>query len=219
MTRRRFRLLDSGAGDGPWNMAVDEVLLRGAEERPTLRLYTWDPPALSLGYFQRIAEVPERGAVPLVRRLTGGGAILHRDEVTYAVAAPIDFFGRRARESYFRVIEFVRDALRRLGTPADFAREEGGDSFFCFERRSAFDLVAGGRKLAGSAQRRQGRRILQHGSVAAGPYPRAVRALADAFRERFLFDLEPAPLLPEEEAAARDLAAARYSAEPWTALR
>ena len=229
MARLRFRLLDSGPGMPAMNMAVDEVLLRGAEARPTLRLYAWDPPAVSLGYFQRIEDAPPTD-LPVVRRLTGGGAIVHADEVTYSLAGPLAFFGEGVKESYGRVVEALREALGAVGARCERgADRRGDDAFLCYERSSAFDLVANGRKIVGSAQRRDGRRILQHGSIplarvaeAAGrdvSYDELARAIGESFAARFDVDLAPAPLDAEELAAARALASERYAAEVWTALR
>lgn len=273
MARVTFRLLDTGPGSPAENMAVDEVLLAGAEARPTLRLYAWDPPGFSLGYFQALDDAPETD-LPVVRRLTGGGAILHEDELTYAVAAPLAFFGAGVKGSYLRVLGGIRAALAEVGVACDEgdagargaaplqSRGTGGNlgtendvtendvadgvgarcsaplqagndgknaSFLCSHRASSFDLRHRGEKLVGSAQRREGRRILQHGSIpleplarAAGrrvPYDELARAIAAGFGEALAVDLEPAPLERAEHAAARALAADRYAAPSWTGLR
>lgn len=235
MARWRLRLLDSGPGTPAMNMAIDEAILRGAEARPTLRLYAWDPPAISLGYFQPASAAPA-GPHPVVRRLTGGGAILHEDELTYALAAPAAFFGAGLKEGYRRVHGAIADALARVGIACDPPASEplragnAGEPFFCSERRSAYDLRAGGRKLVGSAQRRVGRAVLQHGSVPLAPlreasgnrpigYEELGRAIAAAFAAHFDADLVPETLALEERAAARAIATERYEAEAWTALR
>jgi lipoate-protein ligase A len=242
MARLTFRLLDSGPGTPAENMATDEVLLRGAYARPTLRCYAWDPPAISLGYFQRSCDAPEAD-LPVVRRLTGGGAILHRDELTYSVAAPLLFFGPGVKASYLRVVGAVRAGIEGLGVACDPAPEAdlappAQPPFLCYERRSAFDVLYRGKKLVGSAQRREGRRILQHGSIPLGvepnaagattlalaarravPYAAVVFALASAFREELDVDLEPAPLDRAEIEAVRSLADERYAAASWTGLR
>jgi lipoate-protein ligase A len=232
MARFGFRLLDSGPGRPAWNMAVDEVLLLGAEARPTLRLYAWDPAALSIGWFQRAEEAPALG-LPLVRRLTGGGAVVHRDELTYAVAAPIAFFGEGAgvKASYARIHRAIGEALAAVGAVPDApaAAPAGaparGGAFLCYDRRSDLDIRAGGRKLVGSAQRRRGRTILQHGSIPLGAAPNApdgttaslaagrpiayhemACAVARAFARALDLDLAAAPLAAAERDHARALA-------------
>lgn len=167
--------------DGPTNMARDEHLLHAAELRPaSLRIYAWDPPTISLGYFQRYADVARLPAdvrdLAVVRRLTGGGAILHDCEVTYCLA--LDDTVAVARQSpvtlYRLVHECWRDALADGGPHAELAPDNfplptpRTGPFFCFEKPGRTDLVIGGQKLLGSAQRRTAGRVLQHGSLLLG---------------------------------------------------
>jgi lipoate-protein ligase A len=162
-------------------MAVDEALLEacaGDPERtlPTLRLYGWDPPAVSLGRSQQ--EFPAGLAGPhtgvdLVRRPTGGGAVLHDRERTYAVVAPLDRppFDRGVVETYRCISGLLLAALGRLGIEAEAPpapgppprRREAPRS--CFDAVSAHEIVAAGAKLVGSAQARRARAFLQHGSI------------------------------------------------------
>ena len=176
MTDRAWRLLRTGAGAPEFNMALDEALLRGGGP-PALRLYAWDPPALSLGWFQPRegfdAEAVRAAGAVVVRRATGGGAIHHDRELTFSIAAepgrdgyPADVVG-----AYRWVHALLAQALAAVGAPAAPA---GGarlstrprDATLCFHDLTALDLVdARGRKLAGSAQRRVGARVLHHGSL------------------------------------------------------
>ena len=173
-----WRLLRDGPRPPALNMALDSVLLQGADPRPVLRLYAWDPPALSLGWFQPLdafdrAAVRAAGA-EIVRRPTGGGAIHHDRELTFAVAAPPGRHGYPAGtvEAYRWVHEALVEALARCGARVAF---RGGqwplsvrprDGSLCFLDHTALDLVDdGGRKVVGSAQRRRGGRVLHHGSV------------------------------------------------------
>jgi lipoate-protein ligase A len=164
------------------NMALDEALLLSRDPRPTLRLYTWSPAALSLGYFQRWDDVRPAlelapGATP-VRRMTGGGAIHHADELTFAITAPLDhpLYRGPVADSYRRVHTAIAGALARLGpspalraaTPATSDRPA---SPMCFHRSVAVDLVWDGAKGLGSAQRRTGGRVLHHGSLKIGATP------------------------------------------------
>ena len=174
-----IRLITDEAREGAFNMALDEALLehvgRGASP-PTLRLYRWDPPTISLGYFQPYAEyaalAPPAGALPVVRRQTGGGAILHDQELTYSLTLPLghELLAGGARGLYEQMHAAIAEALGPLGVRAQRRGSGAEDSprrgpFFCFARRYAEDLVLDGGKIAGSAQRRTKRAVLQHGSI------------------------------------------------------
>jgi lipoate-protein ligase A len=160
------------------NMARDETLLGSVIDggSPALRFYRWAPAAISLGYFQPIdAWEQHREALErfdLVRRPTGGGAILHHDELTYSIATPesLPALGGSPVQLYQLAHEAIRDALGTLGARVDFHTGccEGNSQrgpFFCFARRHRYDLTADGQKIVGSAQRRRGGAILQHGSI------------------------------------------------------
>jgi len=175
-------LVDAPAG-GAWNMAVDEVLLDGVAAGatpPTLRFYEWTPPCLSLGYFQPIDVVDFDGCralgVEVVRRPTGGRAILHDRELTYSVALPASVLGHDGGvlPSYYRLSLALQDGLRRLGVPATLAPESAASGPpvrgpVCFDRPSAHEILLQGRKLVGSAQMRRGGGLLQHGSILIEP--------------------------------------------------
>jgi lipoate-protein ligase A len=178
-----WRLLIDAPASGAWNMAVDEVLLDGVAAGtapPTLRFYEWSPPCLSLGYFQPIDVVDLAGChavgVEVVRRPTGGRAILHDCELTYSVALPASVLGQDGGvlPSYYRLSLALQDGLRRLGVPATLAPESAASGApvhgpVCFDRPSAHEILLQGRKLAGSAQMRRGGGILQHGSILIEP--------------------------------------------------
>lgn len=167
---------------GADNMAIDEALLRSfdpAVSLPTLRLYGWDPPALSLGRFQKAAEVLDlercRGdRVAIVRRITGGGVIYHADELTYSlVCAPEQIPPAVSIKDSFRVLTgFLLAFYRSLGLEAAYAADVvpegtrlGERTPFCFAGKESFDILAGGRKIGGNAQRRLKGVIFQHGSI------------------------------------------------------
>ncbi len=177
---QRMRLIVDGALPAPVNMGRDEALLAGVpaarEAVGTLRFYRWDPPAVSLGYFQPIAfydaRADELAGLDLVRRPTGGGAILHHAELTYSLTVRSDFapLDGHCSRLYQLAHRAVQAALEPLGVPAEFhgGAAEGNSQrgpFFCFARRHPFDLVVGGAKIVGSAQRRRPGAILQHGSI------------------------------------------------------
>ncbi|MFA5843525.1 MAG: lipoate--protein ligase family protein [Coriobacteriia bacterium] len=173
MGRPVWRLLSHEARDGAWNMAVDEVLLSGKAEGsspPTLRLYAWEKPTVSLGRFQALdgidIEACEEFGVAIVRRPTGGRGVLHDDEVTYAVVAgTADGVPRGTAASYRHVSGGLVAAYRILGVAADITRRpRGGDAAACYLHSTTADLSLGVAKLSGSAQRWQGDTCVQHGS-------------------------------------------------------
>ena len=186
--RAGWRLLVTAPLDGAANMALDETLLlarlSGAGP-PTLRFFAWDPPTLSLGYGQRLDERVDLAAAAamglgVVRRPTGGSAILHEGpdlEVTYSVtAAAGDFEGADDLLATYRWIGRALEAgLRALGAPVEMVSVQPSDPrsmpAFCFARTGSYELEAGGRKVVGSAQRRQGAGFLQHGAVMLGADP------------------------------------------------
>src|SRR5438132_14106576 len=181
-TSDSWRLLVDAAAGGAWNMAVDEVLLDGVAAGttpPTLRFYEWMPPCLSLGYFQPFDVVDVDGCralgIEVVRRPTGGRAILHDRELTYSVALPASLLGHDGGvlPSYYRLSLALQDGLSGLGVPATLAPESVGSSGqhgpVCFDRPSAHEILLNGRKLVGSAQVRRATAILQHGSILIEP--------------------------------------------------
>jgi lipoate-protein ligase A len=178
-----WRLLLDPPATGAWNMAVDEVLLDGAAAAsapPTLRFYGWAPPCLSLGYFQSFDVVDVAAClslgVDMVRRPTGGRAILHDRELTYSVALPLRLLGsdRGLLPSYHRLSLALARGLRQLGAPVVLAPESAAEAVpnqgpVCFDRPSAHEILLDGRKLVGSAQVRRATAILQHGSILIEP--------------------------------------------------
>jgi lipoate-protein ligase A len=178
-----WRLLLDPPAAGAWNMAVDELLLEGVaagSASPTLRFYQWAPPCLSLGYFQPFevvdADACRRLGVDVVRRPTGGRAILHDRELTYSVALPLSLLGTDGGvlASYRRLSLALERGLRKLGVPVVLAPESAAKPALdhgpvCFDRPSAHEILLGGRKLVGSAQVRRATAILQHGSILIEP--------------------------------------------------
>lgn len=176
------RVLDDPPLGGAENMARDEALLEGVSagaSQPTLRLYEWSRPTISLGYFQSIDEVSRLEAplceLPVVRRLTGGGAILHDVELTYSLTLPLDhpMLSGGPNALYERAHDAIQACLRGLGVApwSGCASDDSGAArgpFFCFARRHCFDVLVGSDKVAGSAQRRTTRAVLQHGSIIVG---------------------------------------------------
>ncbi len=175
-----LRFLDTGELPGALNMAVDDVLLDEARAGggPILRTYGWSPPAVSLGFGQRALEAVDVGrcrdlGIDVVRRPTGGRAVLHWNEITYSFHCS-EGEGPAAHplpEACRILGECLAEGLRRGGVEAELAPggRAGGRHGACFASASRWELTCGGRKLVGSAQRRTRGALLQHGSLLAGP--------------------------------------------------
>lgn len=188
---QRLGLIRDVPASGSWNMAVDEALLASAwrDGTATLRFYGWQPATLSLGYFQVVADRhqhPPSRACPLVRRWTGGGAIVHDRELTYSLALPAGRPWPTAKVLYDLVHQTLIDTLAEWGLRAVKYRDlvpachtalesplRGRQPFLCFQRRACSDVLLAGHKIAGSAQRRRRGAVLQHGSVLLARSPLA----------------------------------------------
>lgn len=174
-----WRILITPPARGAWNMAVDEAILEAVgrcESPPTLRLYAWEPACLSLGYAQHITDIAiprlkERGW-EVVRRPTGGRAVLHTDELTYSVIAPPTEprVTGTVLESYHRLAQALVEALNLLGMRVELRDKSvsphgAAANPVCFEVPSTYEITVEGRKLVGSAQARRKEGVLQHGSL------------------------------------------------------
>lgn len=177
VTDRNWRLIVSEPASGAWNMAVDEAIMKVYSRRlvpPTLRLYTWEPPCVSIGYFQDAeAEIDidacHREGADVVRRATGGRAVLHEDEVTYSVVIGEDALPGSVLQTYMVLSRGLLEGLRILGVKAELApgrsASSGGSTSACFDAPSFYEIVVDGKKAVGSAQTRKCGVILQHGSI------------------------------------------------------
>ena len=203
-----WRLLCDGPADAAWNMSLDEALLCGVSgSAPVLRFYRWRCPSVSLGYRQSAPHwPPDAPAVELVRRATGGGAVLHADDLTYAVIAPRDCpdLPPGLAASSCRIREILIEGLADAGIEAlpsrgaaDAVRAE-----LCFSATTGSEIESSGAKLVGSAQRRTRWGLLQHGSL---------RVRDDTALYERLFGSNPGPAAHagcSHEALERALAAA-----------
>ncbi len=236
-----FLLLTS---DGPTHMAADEVLLEHAiaSGRPALRFYTWEPPTLSVGYFQAFAD--RLIGLPVVRRQTGGGAIVHHHELTYAVALPSGAMSAQSGGHGTRWICSMHDVIRTtlvsrgVTCAADCGEETGRGAFLCFEHHTPGDVLLGESKIVGSAQRRRPGALLQHGSIllAASPFAphcRGIRELANVvidpehladdlarmFSQATGWDLRRTDWSDEQIARRKQIVAEKYGHCVWTERR
>lgn len=181
-----WRIIQTQPAHGAWNMAIDEAILEAVGEGTvpcTLRLYDWTPPCLSLGYAQPISDVNlkslESLGWELVRRPTGGKAILHTDELTYSVIASHNEPRLKGGviESYRNIARALSQALQRVQIPADMVKKTNVNMIetransaeqqnpVCFDVPSNYELTVGGKKIIGSAQSRRSIGIIQHGTL------------------------------------------------------
>ena len=230
-------------------MAVDEALLLSNEcPGVTLRFYQWQEATLSLGYFQALADRSQHSAsqtCPVVRRASGGGAIVHDRELTYSLIAPVgQRFGDSAAELYDLAHQSLCELLSdwnisaRLCGPADMPADRAAEPFLCFQRRSAGDVLLGVHKICGSAQRRHQSRILQHGSLilaqsAAAPELPGLHELAASspdlgdlrsalqgrLAQRLQMKLTAAELSAAEVAQATEIHEGKFGNPKWTSKR
>ncbi|MFO0908252.1 MAG: lipoate--protein ligase [Isosphaeraceae bacterium] len=247
----RCLVLPHEDGDGPLNMARDELLLELVSAEAgiaALRTYGWSVPTLSLGYFQSFRDAtadPRWASRPLVRRPTGGGAIWHDQELTYALAVPrCHPLYRRNTELYQVVHATIQELLAAAGMSA--ARRGGASAsqadaprpLLCFADRDAEDLVIGPHKVVGSAQRRRAGAILQHGSVLLRtseatpelpgaidltPFARLDPAWIGELRRRLPaslgFTTETTDWTPTQRLRAEELAESTYRHRDWLQRR
>lgn len=238
------RLLPFETLPGPDQMAADEALLHAAGEGGTasLRFYAWREPTLSLGYFQPAADRLAHPALPWVRRATGGAALVHHHEVTYALALPPGREWHDPHQSWLcRMHHTIRDALKPLGVNlrAVVCGEERtlGD-VLCFLKQTPADLLCDGAKVVGSAQRKQKGALLQHGGILLAqsehaPELAGIRELAGvsltagqvaaAVAARFAADtgwpLEPGEWTAEELTLRAAIARDKYRSASWNEKR
>lgn len=258
---RRWRIIDTPPADPFTNMAIDEALLRGYalhSSPPTLRIYGWQPAALSIGYAQDADSELDiaycrRSALAFVRRITGGGIIRHSDELTYSLVLSKADLGipERVVSSYRVISSFLIEFYRRLGLEASFACDAatgerlGAGSPLCFASKEKYDIVVGGRKIGGSAQKRSRDVIFQHGSIPLGRTDGDIRFLRDkppaapktasleellgrmagatelkvllveAFRATFGVEAQCGELSGEEMRMAGELRDSKYKSDEW----
>jgi lipoate-protein ligase A len=225
-------------------MATDEVLLQAAASGvATLRFYGWSPPTLSLGYFQpaavRLVD-PLLARLPFVRRATGGDTLVHDREVTYALALPRGRVWQGAESWALRMHRIIVAVLRAQGVAAQLAGAEVPpfQGPLCFHHHTPGDVLIGGAKVVGSAQRKQRGALLQHGGIlcAVSPFTpglagiaelsgvpldvsRFVAEVADLLHRETGWRLEPDALTPAEVEAVAALVREKYAAEWWNGKR
>jgi len=239
--KKEWRLIDSGYLDAYTNMAIDEAVFLMREKLglpATLRFYAWKPSAVSMGYFQKIEDLSleeyKRQKITIVRRSTGGGAILHRNEITYSLACSTHEFP--AFKDITKTQQLVHEAiilgLQNLGIRAELERKQSKrpDPYFCFVSPSQYDVVEAGRKIVGSAQRRKNKAFFQHGSILMddkisfegaekGYEEKIIDSLVWGFEKKLGIKLVLGQLTKEEVKLSQELRQTKYSTQNWNYRR
>lgn len=223
--------LDHASHSAAMNMAVDEALLEHATV-PSIRLYQWHSPALSFGYFGRFSDVAcyERER-DLVRRWTGGGIVFHGRDLTYSILIPVSdaAFDESSISIYEKVHRALVDALACSGKRAvvaggvDPGRNRiamravvSAGGYNCFANPVRADVMIDGRKIAGAAQRRTRRGLLQQGSIQGIDLE---NGLVERFAEQLSNDCDPRSLPKSVQCRAREIAAQKYATDAWLRKR
>jgi lipoate-protein ligase A len=228
MPRPTLHVLPYAVADGPHNMAADEVMLEAAlGGHLALRLYGWRPTTISLGYFQKAKDrlqVPGGDSFPWVRRCTGGGAIVHHRDLTYALALPPDVAKRQPPAQWHDELHrLMADLLRQNMLPAVLVEGErlrpDKLDYLCFAVPQPGDVVMGGTKIIGGAQRTRKGALLQHGSIVQQVANFLVSKLAPTLADRMGWTHVDGAWSPEESTRIEDLAAEKYGTAGWNEKR
>ena len=226
MTKKFFRALevchDQVACSAAMNMAIDEALLE-CSTVPAIRFYRWQSPALSFGYFGRFADVARYHTErDLVRRWTGGGIVFHGQDLTYSVVMPASdaAFNESSMSIYENIHRALVDALEENGQHAILAAigSDGGftavndPGYNCFANPVRADVIMDGRKIAGAAQRRTRRGLLQQGSIQG---TELAENLAEQFAHALSANCRERKVDEEILKLARELAERKYGTERW----
>ena len=237
-----IRILETGYNNARWNMSVDEVLMNRVNDVPVLRLYGWKPPAVSIGYFQRMEEEVNvkkcnQLGIDVVRRITGGGSVLHDSELTYSFLTRE--YPQNISDSYRLICDAIVISINKLGLDAKFSPLN--------------DIVINGKKISGNAQTRKKGTLLQHGTILLNvnvekmfsvlkipsekisdkmiadvkerviglnkTFDEVALALKSGFSEKFGATLIIDKLTKEEEIATTKLAEEKYSTDKWNSGR
>ena len=184
MEMRRWRFLETGKGNAFFNMALDEALVRAVHNHtapPSIRVYEWNPRAITCGYSQDVGSMIDLArctaeGVDVTRRLTGGRAVFHDDDLGYSVVGLVDDprFGGNILDTFQSIGRVLASGLNALGIPAKLSRSgwsggSSGRSLPCFLTTARYEITVDGHKIVGSAQRRFAGVFLQQGSILTGP--------------------------------------------------
>ena len=240
---RTFRLIIDPPRAATLNMAVDETLMlsQGEGGAPVLRFYGWEAPSVTTGYFQDIERVAEKfnaekKGVPVVRRLSGGGAVLHGEDLTFSLCLPLPspYFPSDVKSSYLKINEAVRLGLQAVYPEMDYAdcRQPAGRQGTvpsaksqsrekaCFEVPVCYDLLRRGKKVLGASQRRIEKSLLHQAALFLERDREFLTArILEGFEKAWKVTFEEAPLTAGELRRAREIEEKRYSSPEWALFR
>jgi lipoate-protein ligase A len=222
-------LLETGPGEPGWNMALDEAMLQSCESlgTPILRLYSWITPAATFGYFQKHSEIETWSKLrPLIRRPTGGGLVPHISDWTYSLSFPPDhwWYQLKATESYQLLHQWISDSFKALEIRTQLAPEAMKEiPGQCFAGAEKFDLLLGGQKIAGAAQRRLKNGLLIQGSIQRQPEKLTrtqwEKEFLNAASGKWDVSWQSIPNLDSMERQADELNASKYSSNSYNQQR
>jgi lipoate-protein ligase A len=200
-------------------MAVDEILMESQKKnaRPVLRIYSWERPSYSIGYFQSAPDIAKRFGcdkknIPVVRRPSGGGVVFHDGDITFSLSLgnPNPFLTGDAKSSYLKINEALASGLRDMYAGLDFfdcrsvPSGRAGNGRVCFEEPACYDLLWKGKKVVGASQRRKKDAVLYQSSVALrGDREKIIACMLEGFRKKWSVTFEEAPLTEPELEKAR----------------
>lgn len=247
--KSKWRLIVHGALPPSWNMSIDSALLHCMVEQPALRLYRWQKPAITIGYFQDIEKeinihLCRKDDVSIIRRVTGGGAVFHHEEITYSIVHPLQGpFNKGIMDSYALIAAPLVKALKAMGITAHYSPIN--------------DIYVGEKKISGSAQTRKEGKLLQHGTILVATdtekmfsyltidpkkakqegkpvitaceilhdlakesiYKKLIQAIIISFKEIFDIEFEETDTTPLENDVAFDFDQKYFSNEHWNCRR
>lgn len=215
-------------------MAIDEALLERASShsayKPTLRFYSWSRPAITAGYFQDVQELARRldcrkKSLEVVRRLTGGGMVLHGTDLTFSLVMrlPSPFVSGDVKDSYLKINHALIAGLKDFFDGLDFADcrtvpsgRAGGGERVCFEKPSCYDLLWRGKKVVGASQRRKSGALLHQSTIFLDKDRAELeKKIKEGFEKLWSVGFERAELSDEERNQAIELEKKRYRSPEW----
>ena len=218
-------------------MAIDEMLMlseAGQGTLPVLRFYGWEEPSITAGYFQKVEHVAKKfdaykKGIPVTRRLSGGGAVLHGEDLTFSLCLPLPspYFPTDVKSSYLKINEAVRAGLKADYPEIDYAdcrtvpsEKSQSKERICFDSPACYDLLWNGRKILGSSQRRIGGHLLHQATLFLNADKEFLtRSILRGFEAVWKIGFEESELSGEELDQARRIEETRYASPDWAVLR
>ena len=207
------------------NIAIDEMFFVQENFEPVIRFFTWQQPAWTIGYFQKYSDVENKNNYPVVRRLTGGLAVLHEKDLSYSVIIDERWPYLYDQEKTYEVIHNeIKNSLKSIGIICDNITKGGSEykNFSCVKTFYKDDLFLDGKKLVGSCQRRRGKKILVEGSIHTCLNYEQINIFANIYINnisKFLgCSTQTRPLTDEELFKAEQLVLQKYNTDKWKKL-